>query len=1107
MIFAILLYVLCALWLIIGFLFGMRRGAAKAAGWLGINLVTLFWAVLLSSLLSSAVMPLVRERLVLSETVRDLPALLDPMLAMMQMVLAAVLYPILFFPIRWIFKAIGLLILHKSLPEEETKPLKFSPIGAGLGVLSAFLVMCAFFAPMAELSGNANTVAAALQTGDIENERFAVIRKQYIEPIAEHPIMVLGRVVGGPCVTAPLTTVKSGGVTTNLRVEAGAMTEMLDALLPIAGKGQAQIGSEALAAAHDAVDAFGRSRLLPNAAVSFLHIATEAWSRDEAFLGVTVPDLGASVTPTAELILENFGSTTPEGLRESLHTAVSLLEVLERHGVLSKAESEQEGALMEALSEEGLVEDIVLCVSEDASLRVLVPELVNICLRTMGDALGMKQDAAQVYGELMIELAEAMQISPEQTKAQRLAVLTDAVYEIGERYGLNITPAGAFYLSACLMSDFAEASDPTPAEMSAWFAAYAGVDAEGAGNPTFGGADGTAIGNIACSATFKGAYPVSITAFSLSGAEVTVWGMSDASLYAYTADQTLHRFPSVQALSAAFEGVVLQMGADGERGMIQACEARDAADFRLTVPPRRVSAAEAARANALASADRSALDAVEDLQETVGKWEDAFCPVPSCVKTALEQRARASGSAVSIPDTVSSPRALIEIVRTSALQNGMSTGGAQTLTDAASMRTSRITLEDMLLDSRKISENLPSLDRKAIAKTMADMFARMLKVLRGEQISPELIADMLDGIQQVMQALDPASSPSLIGGILQSDSIREIIQIDGGALIALSDKIAFGSADAKQIFNDLMQTLSLLGQDGEGEDGTKQGDLTSLLTDISPQGAQAIGDVMTPDLLESLGVSSAQGAATLTSEIFTRLAALKKSGDTESFDREAEGMKALLGISTEGDEQKDGMTGEEMVSAVLSSDVISESLLATVSDSVASREFSVRSDAEQLLLQSAISDSHRKGLRRAMENYWTAHSASLPEARNASELASVTGGKMTKTDLARRIAAVGAVFGVEYDNPYLDLKEEATVRVLTLRGKGEGEILIECKQNGDLTVTAQNGGVEGLCTENGEIGEEVYADWIIRGAGNALTVNPTLYETVDGLAVIVRDCL
>lgn len=1131
------------LWLLIGFLFGLRRGPSKAIYWLGVNVLAIFAAIACARICTPMLAEMLLPYVPLPDALAGNAMLMEAAMAFAQMIFSVVFYLVLFFPLRFFIKVIAQIVMCFVLSKESRRRRKFSLFGAALGTLASFMILCAFLTPVAELSNTANTALAALASSSAEeNQPLEEIRQEYLAPIAEHPLFNFIRRIGGSLIYDTVSTAEYQGVTTNLRIETGAMEGMFESILPLISAQPAEWEQEQFDAMHGAVDSFSQSRLIPTVTVAFLHAATDSWTEGEAFMGVQKPSLAPMFDPTMDLILANFGKTDTAGFTHSLDTLVSMFEVLWSHGAVDAllGENESENAIFEALAAEGLMQDLVLCLSGDANLRVFVPELMNICFRVLGDAVGIKQSSSEVYVTLMGEITTAITDGASLPKAERIAALTDAVYKISEQYGMHITPAGALYLSATLVEDLGKKAELTAADTAAWFSSYSGQSGIGgislvASHKQQGGFSLLGDSNdVVCSAAFSCAYPVTITSFSMGELVVTVWGMSDGSLLSRSNDGTVLAHPNPQAFAADYAGVEISIGNDTDRGWLTSCAAPSIPEFKLLISPRQVTASEAASANELRSTDAQALGAILSLSEMLSAEGCDSFPVPSCIRKALEESARKNGMIKTVPETVDSAAELIDIACDSAMQNGMSTGNAQTLLDENTMRTNRVTLDKLLLDSQKISDSMDSLDREAIAAAQSQALSSMLQIVSGggegegdgEGQSQTLNAALsaLNHMQEAVTQLSPdSSSPSLISGILQSDSVKDIIKVDAGDLAGLTDIVNTDKDNTSQVLADLMETLTTFEKAGAGDAEQVRDLLSNLLTNITPVGAKAISETIKPSLCEMLQVPerAAQGMTTLVTQVFSRLATLKEQGNMETFEKETNGMLLLLDIAVMkrediredpdalfGEEGVVGLTAADLLAAVLDSHTISESVLAMLCDGTKNRKFALQEDASEILSLPALTKGNRKILEDAINDYWDTHAADLPEARTAADLYTVTGKTLTKTDLARRLAAIAAIFRLEYENPYLNLPESAVIRTITLRGSGEGTITIQVKQNGKTKAVAENGGVEGLCTTDGSISSDIYSDWIIVGTTGNITLNPALYETYEGeLTVIVRNLL
>lgn len=1104
-----ILFVIAALWLLVGFLVGMRRSPIKAVYCLGVNLIGVALAVLAAFLLSGPITKLAFDLLPIPEDLHAYTELLALARAMVQMGVGVVLYLVGFYPILWIVRGIGGLVARKALPEQIQAKVKFNIGGAGIGVLCSFLVMCAFLTPFSQMLGLADSALSAVQ---VDAPTYNMIVSEYLTPAAQHPVMQAVRFLGGPTVYAPISSVKVGDLRTDLRREQRSVERMIASAATVVSAGELKSWEdEQIDALVDLVDAVGDSRLISVTATTFLHAASDSWIAGEPFLTVSRPDLGELMNPTANLILEQSSDMKPEDFSATLHTLSGMIDIFHRHGVLRVLGGDAQGDLLKAVANEEMLREFILCISSDRTLGIALPELMNICLRALSEQLGIRADVSSVYTEVVGALTNAIAGSVGAPKGERLATLTDSIYGISQRYGLQLTPVGAYYLSACISEDMqGEISTET---VSDWFATYANT------------AQGMRAGMV--SANFGGAYPISIAEFNKGGVRHAVYGMSDGSILLDRAGEC-RLFYTVQAWSAFLPDVTLRIGSEQGSGVLTDCSSTTS-DFRLLTSPRLLTASEAAKANASYPAGAKQAAALEQIAQILADGEDYV--LPECIRTSLEQTGKKNGIASALPTEPVSADEFMTYLRADALQEGFSTGSLQAMQSADTLRTNRVTLDRLLLNSRAIAQALPDLDRDGIATAMSGVLTGVVSLLgtEGEGEDPTMNEQTLDsaleilsGVQTAFDSLrvDSADRPSLVGGILQSDSVADLIKVDGDALAGLSDILGADSDSSGEVIGDLVNTITALQVADEGTPEEIEENLSNLLHSITPTGAKAISEVMKPAVLTGLNLSSAAatGVSELVSEVFDRLAVKKEESTSEEFDAECDGLQVLLEIAVTkretikenpdsifGEEGIIGMSADQLLQTVMHSEVISDSLLTIASDSTRSQAFTLSDTAQTVFDLPNLDEGNKQILRDAVDTYWKENSAALPEAESANELAVVTGGEMTKTDLARRLASISAIFGVEYENEHLDLAQSAIIRTVTVTD-GEGTLTFSCLQNGHISGMSSGGGVSGIHEGNGAISEQICRTLLI-GEGSALTLRPELLEANPAAVVAVKNHL
>ncbi len=1161
------LIVFAALWILLGFLTGMRRGTVKAIVCLVHTIISVGLALWVSKLVAptalTALEPTLRQMETLPKEVFDDPQLREPILALIQMILACPVYLILYFPLRYLYKIVAAILNRICLPKTVRAKRKFSWAGASLGVLASLIAMVAFFAPVGALAVTADEVCSGIVSGTEDPatvEPLAKAQTDVISPLADHPVLKISRVLGKKIIYQPLTTVTANEIKTDLDTETIALNGMVRALVPLTSKSPDAWEQAQIDAIDDAAHSFGKSKLLPSTASHLCHMANQKWEQGETFFGIAKPQTNEMIQPTLDLILHNFGTTTTDGFMHSLYTLSDALEVLYQHGALTALTSPEAGGeevdMIAILAKEGLLEDLILCLYEDENLRVCIPEIVNICLRAMGEGLGMREDAESIYNAFMEDVALILNEMSGNAAADRLYAVSDALYGLSEKYGLQMTPVGATYLSACLIADLGGSNPVTASQVADWFAAYAKSAAKDQNiqqlsSDKNGTLELLASGTVSCSAEFTGAFPVGRASYSYKdGAKsiaVTLTTYSDGSVYAQkvttektgsvTKTNTYARTYTQTQFQAEFPELHLEIGNRADnRGLILTLTATSLNEFKITVKPRRITAAEAAEVNASSTITTAELNTLNQLQVLLGTYGASSFTIPNAVRESILAANRAVGVDVAVPTSVTSASEFVNLLKTATLQSGLSTGTAQTFQNAQIMRTNQVYLQQLILDSAAISAELPSLNKEEIARTLAASLGGMLKVINeSDNAKIDVTLEALNDLQRAINALDPDSdAPAIAGSILQGEKVQEILKVDSGVLNGVTDVLNTDSENAANVVKDLAQTITSLGNMTDTEPEKVQEELNKLLTDITPEGAKAISSSMNAALLEAASVpkESAEGTAQVISTMFGKLADIKEQekdaeeGDKTSFEKEAEGMNVLLDIAINkqdairdnpdnlfGQDAALGMEAEELLDTVLNSQVITDTIMETVTENPKSQYFSTKENAHEILGLPELSEGDKEMFAEALDNYWKENSSQYADADSANDLAS-SGGEATKTDLARQLAAIGALFQVDYQPEEVHLKESATVQTITYgTTAGAGTVVVAIKQDGSVEATAKNGGVAGMYVASGTADEKInnppLEDWLIYNPAMpvAATVNPALFSQVPGLQVTTQNML
>ncbi len=1093
------------------FLRGYRRGLSKSIFHAGTIIVRFVLAIVLTRVFFRTGASMAQQALLgaapeLADIFAD-PSISGFAIALVQMLTSAIVFLLLYLVLGFVLKPLELIIRRIAFGKN-----KRSLIGGAVGAFCGLLVITALYTPINGMVHVASRVLYATEQ-TVYGEELPADTNPVVATVASidrSPVLRVQRALGGKGLFSLITSVKYNDTKTNLNKEADAIVGMTNAAMTVASKPATEWGQTEVTALHNLAASFGESKLLPQAASSILASANTKWSAGQTFCGIEKPTTNATIQPTIDLLLRSFGNSTPEEISHTLVSLADLVGVLNNHGAFAILSGDGEGGsnqIIDLLSDKELLPDLMNCMYNDKNLRVCVPELINIGLRAMGESMGIAADKEELYSDFMTEIADAFNLGIEvgATRAERLSALTDDLMDISDSYGLHMTEAGALYVATYLIEDLGDAAI-TPADVENWFISYAAAadtEQDVAATPTAGSSlpvlslknDKGFSGN----ATYAGAIPTQYMEFTYADGAITakigIFTRTDGSLLvqeqgadgaATTPWSTVAQF--VASMDNAFTLTV-------NKGEIKNYHS-SLPSFTVTVAPRSVTSTEAALVNASFALSLKAEEAFEQLATVLPSFvsnEEEKLPLPQCVQSVLSD-------VLDDVDTPMEPAKFLEAIQLCAEKTGFSTGNATTLSDPESMKTERVTVADMQLDSEQVAANLPNLNKDAITESLSTVLDAASSLLAGgeEGINVEDALNALTGIQSAIEELDrpvadapatenkPSTNQNIVNGLLNSDTVKDALPVDKEVIGDLAGNLGGTTEDTANVLNDLTglvtAIMAVIDESGDTEAAKEQ--LSDVLGNLSPAGAQMISKTLTVDLFTKLGMPEevADDLAPLFSGFFSDLANAKENKlNKKEFEQEAHALQVLLEMALDmeqndtesdhyfGEDGRLGITAQELVENVLSSKVLTHNLLKVTIVNADGMRFVVKEDCFTLLDYDSMPEEDRAALIAALNAYWEEHSPALHDARNAGDLW-LYGNHFTKTDLARRLTVAYILFGLVEDPHTADystlfdgennLSEDIDVKQITVKGKtGSGRVIFTLKSSGTVSVSVEHGGI------------------------------------------------
>ncbi len=1033
-----------AVLVIINALLGLRRKALGSIVRLCMLLIAIPVAILVTRLVAGAVGNAILPMLTTlieemgSEVTDAVITMADALDALVTMIVAIASFTL-------IYLIVGLLskLADKPLTRlcEERFNLKINSravstgVGAGVGAVCGLVLAIAILCPITGLLPVAGSVTTLL--GE-EVSATPIIAD--LQSAAQGPACKTVNVLGGDLIFSSVTTTKYKGERVNLNNEASALTGLVAGVVPLSEKDASEWGEEEIAKLDTAADAFDDSYITADIVATLLSDAGAAWGNGEQYLGMECPSMGEMLDPTILTMMKALSSSTSATVRQNIHTLADVIGAMIRYDVFealqgsdnSSAQGQTDLSALSIFANSEFTDTVVGALYRDEQLRVLIPEVLNLGVRALAQALNVPENHAAVYSSIMDDCSAAFNATHGENDIDRMVKFGDALYEILTDAGVGVSPSTATAMAMGMVADYGSMDTVSSEDMAAWFASYAaamqenteqlsstvrsGVSplglAEGEpailllGSVTPRKLSGAASAAAYIAAMQKAATPYQILTLTNTATNETryVVSMSDGSLRVFDAD--------MNALDIATDTL-------GTLGALQGGEFSSVecnAPWTLSAGPSRVNTEQLA-------ALRPHLSVGSPLPEGYTPSEDSSTTVSS------DHLQNAQSGANVITDANSLLAALESAANHELARGTYSAGTTATMSDADSFTSALPCLDAMLIsDLDTVCANMTEDSANTVSTALSSLATFLssdaeeggdITSLFGEKGSG-VVSSLLDSMTAVSGSKDAAVNTLLAGAhSLGADinSLRGTLESDDVSVSEIAGQM-LGTTDVLASFNNATSQEEQVAA------------LQDLLANLTESSARAISTAISPNMLKKFGMSTqvANTASDMIRSSFAKLADAKKHGmSDEQFHREADALSAVLTVALHIQEEQDtkvifgadgkvGKDADTVLDTMLGSNVISSAMIEMVGGTsgayftiAKTNPFGVKN----------LNDADHAALIAAIERV----DATLPQlpASNG-ELWSPQNNQVTRQDTARRLMAFATLFGIEYTTEHANIK-------------------------------------------------------------------------------------
>ncbi len=640
------------------------------------------------------------------------------------------------------------------------------------GFVQGLAVIVIVLIPVATVAELAPVVAHELAAADVlgesgERTMQEDVMTPWVDPHNNGTLKVY-RALGGKAICHAMTDFEINGVNVEFTNEAGAITSFACNIVKLGKTNIASYGHNEALVFIAVADSFEDSVLLPTITGEIIYDVTGKWMSGESFMGAKKPvfgDMSEIFDPFFDSLLKilNGDARNTAALQADFRTVAQIVSTLAENGVFSKLSDTDR--LMSSLSANGVVEGLVTELGKNPSMKSLIPEITNMGMRALATSLGIPADVEAVYGDLMDEIAEAVNYARDLSEEDRTAQLSADLKKAFDEAGMVDLNGEVIDLYAISMAeDLIENTDKdeiTSEDIQAFFEVYA-----------------------------------------LNTATETVEDENDS------------RELAEEKSGDRYAGTVYEGKTDDEL--------------------KNSGAAVLANAQKLLSnltetdAESLSTQASAALKEAYG----ALLNEDSEAWRALEQ---------------------VQITKkptTEALEAAVS------LKSADEMKTKKITMNDLLVDTEQAAGALNDETVQKEAQAIASMFSSVSTLQKELNHNSKMdlnevastVGNILDSLKQTT-TVGSDKTANLFTAVLQSETVRESADMDMTTATQMAEKATEGDVDYTQTMTAVSKGMDVVTKLGKGETVSDE-EMVELIQNINPQSAGAIEVYATPETMQ-----------------------------------------------------------------------------------------------------------------------------------------------------------------------------------------------------------------------------------------------------------------
>lgn len=484
--------------LAINVLFGMLRGLAKsrirgicivASGFFAICATLVLKSSINSEDFIEAILPWLRDQgqenikqlLEISPTLNEIvlkcaSSLVAPLLTLIFFLIAAF--------VSWVVYLVLALVLGDFLRKQNEKAMFRLPRALIWGALQGIVTVALVMMPVSAYLDLAPRIMDAVEEtqvlDDATEDTVKTVMDDVVDPMNEGPVMTVYRGLGGKTMTCMVTDFKIAGERTHLNEEIDSVAAFACNIVRLTKTEFAEYSSDEAIVIVAIADSFEESVLLPAIAGEVIFGVTDAWLNGEAFLGLEKPvaegEMGEVTDEflTALIRILHADARNYPALQSDIRTVAEMVASLANHEIF--ATIDDPNALLGALSESGVMKELIVAVGENGSMKILIPQITNMGVRSVAIALEVPKNKAAVYHSLLEELTDSIDnVNRISAEKARIKLLSTYLIDTFDDTNLALPKELADCIAVAIDRDLMRASiakELTTDDVAAFFKVY-----------------------------------------------------------------------------------------------------------------------------------------------------------------------------------------------------------------------------------------------------------------------------------------------------------------------------------------------------------------------------------------------------------------------------------------------------------------------------------------------------------------------------------------------------------------------------------------------------------------------------------------------------------